>query len=157
MPPIVLQPPEGFYFTNSNAWTTWKNRFMRFRLATKLQKDTGETQVNSLIYCMGTEAEHIFTTFNLNDRESTTFDLVLQKFDTYFTPKRNIIAKRLKFECRNQHSGESGETYIRSLFTQAEICNFGSFKEERIRDRLIAGMTDKKLSKRIQLQALKPI
>lgn len=54
-----FNPPECFPFDRPNEWADWKQRFQRFRNATKLDKEDGEVQVSSLIYAMGNEAEHI--------------------------------------------------------------------------------------------------
>lgn len=55
-----LNPPECFPFDRSNQLADWKQRFQRFRSATKLDKEDGEVQVSSLTYAMGNKAEHIF-------------------------------------------------------------------------------------------------
>ena len=47
-----VTPPEKFAFKPEN-WLKWIQRFERFRKATGLDKQTGENQVNTLIYTMG--------------------------------------------------------------------------------------------------------
>jgi hypothetical protein len=61
-----FNPPENFNFSNPSEWTDWKQRFARFRIATKLHKEDGKIQISSLIYALGREAEHIFRTFVFN-------------------------------------------------------------------------------------------
>ena len=102
---------------------------------------------------MGPEAEHVMQSFALSQDEAHDFDTVIGKLDGYFIPRRNFIAERNYFELRSQSASEPNETYIRALFAQAEKCNF-SDRQERIRDRLIAGMKDQDLSRKIQLKAL---
>jgi hypothetical protein len=63
-------PPEAFDFTKPGAWPDWKERFLRFRLATKLSKEAGDVQVSSLIYAMGREADKIFSTFSFDPAAS---------------------------------------------------------------------------------------
>ena len=53
--------------------------------------------------------------------------------------------------CRQQ-SGENIETFLRGLFELAELCDFGECKETDIRDRLVAGMRDKRVSEELQLK-----
>ena len=55
-----LQPPENFDFTHVATWTKWRQNFQRFRIASKLSNESAETQISTLIYCMGTEAELIY-------------------------------------------------------------------------------------------------
>ena len=55
--------PEPFDFTHPAEWPVWRQRFSRFRVASKLNKETGEVQVNSLLYSMGMDADHIYGSF----------------------------------------------------------------------------------------------
>lgn len=48
-----FSPPENFRFDQPAMWPEWRERFGRFRLATKLHKEDGEVQVSSVIYAMG--------------------------------------------------------------------------------------------------------
>ncbi|RXN36190.1 Transposon Ty3-G Gag-Pol poly [Labeo rohita] len=58
-----FSPPESFDFSHPELWPEWKQRFHRFRIATKLDKESGEVQVCTLLYSLGKEAEHIVSTF----------------------------------------------------------------------------------------------
>ena len=146
-------PPESFDFTKPNTWSDWKQRFSRFRLATKLNKEDNEVQINSLIYAMGQEAEHVMKTFNFSESEDPNkFDDVFAKFDGYFKPSVNIIHERAKFHSRKQESNETIESFIRSLYELAETCNL-DHKQDSIRDRLVIGLFDKRCSQKLQLES----
>ena len=146
-----FSPPEPFDFTTPEQWPFWRDRFKRYRQASKLSNDDQETQVCALIYAMGPEAEHIILSIDAFPHKQ--FDEAIKCFDHYFTPKRNIIAERHAFEIRTQGPAESNESYIRAVHCLAEHCQFDD-KNARIRDRIIAGMRDKNMSKQIQLRAL---
>jgi len=62
-----FSPPETFDFSRPIAWPEWKERFLRFRSATKLNKEVGEVQVSSLIYAMGREADNISKPVNTGE------------------------------------------------------------------------------------------
>ena len=148
--PGSFKPPDGFDFTSPDQWPAWRERFKRYRLASALHKEDEDIQISALVYSMGPEAENILQSFG---SAADTFSAVVKKLDEYFIPKRNFIAERQTFEQRNQAEWESNEQYIRILFAQADKCDFAD-KQERLRDRLLAGMKDKELSKKIQLKAL---
>ena len=57
-----VTPPEKFSF-KPEEWPKWIQRFERFCKATGLDKQSGENQVNTLIYTMGEQADDIFITF----------------------------------------------------------------------------------------------
>ena len=102
-----VKPPDEFDFKTPAGWLRWKERFERFRLVTKMEEDEELHQINSLVYHMGQEAEDILKTFNLSATQSKDFKIVLEKFDGYFVPKRNVIFERAKFNKRSQGTDET--------------------------------------------------
>ena len=54
---------------------------------------------------------------------------------------------------RVQRPGEKVEMFIRALYDLSEHCNFGAARDENIRDRIIVGILDKELSRKLQLEA----
>ncbi|KAK3106947.1 hypothetical protein FSP39_003645 [Pinctada imbricata] len=148
-----FNPPETFDFSKPSDWPEWKQRFLRYRTASKLHKEDEDIQISSLIYVMGLQAEHVFKSFVYSvDEDQTKYEDVMKKFDSYFVPKRNVIHERAKFHMRTQGQGESVETFIGSLHELAEHCEFDN-KSEVIRDRLVIGIRDKEVSEKLQLQA----
>ena len=147
-----FKPPENFNFEKPGEWPSWRQRFTRFRSASKLSLEDADVQVSTLIYAMGNEAENIFKTFTFTEEEDENdYETVLEKFDEYFIPKRNTIHERACFYQRQQKPGEMAETFIRALHELSENCEFGDKKNEHIRDRLVVGIRDKDLSRKLQL------
>ncbi|KAL1249361.1 hypothetical protein QQF64_020366 [Cirrhinus molitorella] len=133
-----FSPPESFTFDHPSEWPTWRQRFARYRTATKLSKEDKEVQISTLIYAMGIEAENIFKSFTFTGEESADdYDTVLGKFDEYFLPKKNVIHEWACFHQRVQRPGEKAECYIRALYELSENCEFGANRNEHIRDRLV--------------------
>ena len=52
---------------------------------------------------------------------------------------------------RKQEEGETVDSFITTLYELAEHCNYGDLREEMIRDRLVVGIRDSKLSETLQL------
>ncbi|KAK0146533.1 hypothetical protein N1851_014140 [Merluccius polli] len=149
-----FNPPENFNFERPSDWQTWRQRFARYRSATKLDKEDGAVQVSTLIYAMGMEAENVFKSFAfVGAEDNDKYDDVLAKFDNYFVPKKNTIHERACFYQRVQQPGEMAESFIRALYELSETCDFGVIKNEHIRDRLVVGIRDKGLSRRLQLMS----
>ena len=146
-----VTPPSKFSFKSSE-WTRWIRRFERFRIATELDKKEEEKQlVNALIYTMGDEADDIITSFDLNEVDMKSYETVKNKFETHFIAKRNVIFERAKFNVRVQTEDELVESFITDLHCLAKHCEFGVLKDQLIRDRIVVGLQNKKLSEKLQL------
>ena len=48
---------------------------------------------------------------------------------------------------------ESAEQYIMALYTLVANCNYGALEDEMIHDRLVVGIRNEAMSKRLQLDA----
>ncbi|XP_048236436.1 uncharacterized protein LOC125371759 [Haliotis rufescens] len=150
MASFQITPPEQFDFSNTEGWTRWIRRFERYRITSKLATKDQETQVNQLIYLMGAEADDILPTFTLSEEEQTSYTIVKAKFDQYFSVRRNVIFERAKFNQRVQRDGEPVDSFITDLYSLAENCNYGALHDEMIRDRIVVGIRDLKLSEKLQ-------
>ena len=124
----------------------------RYADISKLLEEDGKFQVSTLLYVMGPQSENIMTSFNLTDADSKLLDVVLQKFDNYFQPRRNIIHERTLFYSRQQLDGETVEMFVRSLYDMVDKCDFGQLKDEQLRDRIVVGLRDKQVSSDLQVK-----
>ena len=149
-----VPPPEKFGFKPED-WTRWIRRFEIFRKATGLDQKSGENQVNTLIYSMGEAADDIMVSSGLTADDAKQYELVKNRLESHFIVKRVIIFERAKFNLRSQEEGESAETFITDLHCLEEHrqCEFGVLKDELIRDRIVVGLKDKKLSEKLQLDS----
>ncbi|KAL1419507.1 hypothetical protein MTO96_025413 [Rhipicephalus appendiculatus] len=100
---------------------------------------------------MGEQAEEIYATFALSEENSKKFDAVVEQFDKYFFPRRNVIFERARFNARVQQDGESAEDFVTAIHPHSKDCEFGALREEIVRDLLVVGIKDKQLFARLQL------
>ena len=148
MAQIQLRTPDPFNFRNPDEWPRWKQRYEQFHTASGLLDATQARQVNTLLYCMGEEAQAILDATNVTEDERKH---VLGKFDDFFKVRKNIIFERARFNRRVQLGGETAEQFIMELHKLAENCEYGEKTNEMIRDRLVVGLRDGRLSERLQL------
>ena len=128
-------------------------RFERFREASGLSTKLPAEQVNTLVYCMGEEADDILTSLHLTEDENGPYEVVKQKFDTYFNGSKNVIFERARFNQRRQEADESVDEFVTALYRLVEHCDYGTLKDEMVRDRIVVGIRDEQLSERMQLDA----
>ena len=148
-----VSPPEQFTFSRPQEWSKWIRRFERFRSASGLNDKPEEVQVNTLIYTMGDEADDILRSFTLTEEDARVYATVKGKFESHFVKRRNVIFERAKFNMRKQEEKEPVDAFITDLYSLAEHCGYGRLHDEMIRDRLVVGLRDAKLSEKLQLDA----
>lgn len=148
---FTIQPPEAFPFAKPLEWEKWIRRFERFRLASHLHLSSDANQVNTLIYCMGDEADDILRGLDLTEVQRQQYEPVKNAFDKYFVPKKNVIYERAKFNRRVQSATESVDSFITALYALAQNCDYGPLNDDLIRDRLVVGLRDMALSEKMQL------
>ncbi|XP_078786659.1 uncharacterized protein LOC111948682 isoform X5 [Oryzias latipes] len=109
-----VPPPQKFSF-KADDWPKWIKRFERFRIASGLETQAEENQVNALIYSMGEEAEDILVSLHLSPEEAVDFHTVKTRLDTHFVARRNIIFERAKFNQRQQEMEETVDSFHTAL------------------------------------------
>lgn len=148
---VNIQVPGEFDFSKPESWPKWIKRFERYLSVTKLIEKSDKEKIDLLCYSMGGKFEEILTQVMPTITSSTTFASVKEKFDFYFSPKRNVIFERYKFNSRIQEVGETVDTFVTALYSLAESCEYGDIKDELIRDRIVIGIRDTRASERQQL------
>ncbi|KAJ8049448.1 hypothetical protein HOLleu_02204 [Holothuria leucospilota] len=76
-------------------------------------------------------------------------DIVMDKFQNYCTPKKNITYERHKFFTCIQKPGESIDQYLTILRTKSKSCDFGDLDDSLIRGRIICGIPNNALRERL--------
>lgn len=147
-----IQPPEPFDFSKPLEWTKWLRRFERFRQASNLTTNSEENQVNTLIYCMGDEADDVLRGLKLSEADMKKYEKVKDGFRDFFIVKKNIVFERACFNMRKQEANESVDAFITALHALAEHCKYGDLHDELIRDRIVVGLANTRLSERMQME-----
>ena len=153
MADVRISPPENFAFTRPEEWSKWIRRFERFRNASGLAEKEQPTQIHTLVYTMGDEAEDILTSFRLTEEQGKTYATVVERFHRHFVKRRNLIFERAKFNRRKQEEGELVDDFIMDLYRLAEHCSYGELHDELIRDRIVVGLRCAALSEKLQRDA----
>ena len=80
---------------------------------------------------------------------SKSFIQLSEALKKHFEPKPVIIAERFQFHRRNQSANESVAEYEAELRRLATHCAFGNYLEEAIRDRIVCGLRNESIQKRL--------
>ena len=146
---LQLPLPKPFDGSPEN-WQKWRQRFERYRVSTALEPGK---LVSTFLYSMGDIADDILATFTGIDEATVAYSDLLAAFDSHFGARKNTIFARVKFNKRTQKTGETIDCFIQDLHKLAEDCEYGTLKDELIRDRIVVGVTDDDLSDLLQTKA----
>ena len=149
----LFRAPEAFEFEGNDAaqrWNRWEKGFRTFFIASEYKKKPKDIQVAILLNCAGTEAQEIHETFQFDDEEDKkNIDKVLEKFEEYCNPRKNIVYERYKFNSRKQLGDEPVDRWVKDLRTIATNCEFGEQEDSLIRDRIVFGVRDDRTKERM--------
>ena len=137
-------------------WTKFKRAWKNYALATEISKKSEDVQVATLLTVIGEEAREVYSTFTdwTNPGDDNKLGPVLDKFESYCQPRKNVPFERYRFNRRAQETGESYDQYCTALRKLATGCDFGSItQEEIIRDRIVFGIRDSKVRERLLREA----
>ena len=100
---------------------------------------------------MGDEADDILRSFKLSKDDIIKYSRVKERFEGFFVKHRNAIYERVKLNLRKQEEGETVAAFINDLYILVGHCEYGDLQDEMIKDRLVVGLRDSKLSEKLQL------
>ena len=81
--------------------------------------------------------------------QTETYDTIVSTLKKHYEPKPIVIAKRFHFHRRNQANGESIAEYLAELRRLSVHCNFGTYLDEALQDRLVCGLHSKSIQRRL--------
>uniref|UniRef100_A0A1B6L0V9 RNA-directed DNA polymerase n=1 Tax=Graphocephala atropunctata TaxID=36148 RepID=A0A1B6L0V9_9HEMI len=81
--------------------------------------------------------------------DSLDFDTIVKELKSHYAPKKLVISERFKFYKRDQLPSESISNYVVELKQLASQCNFNSFLEEALRDRLVCGVNNEAIQRKL--------
>lgn len=150
-PSLPVPPCFDIYDCNAaESWKEWRSRWECYATAKELHKKDGEVQVSVLLTVIGAEAHKVFRTFQLTADQQRNVKVVLDTFERHCQPLKNTAFERYKFNMRGQQPGETFEQYLTCLRQLALRCDYENITPEQIiRDRIMFGITDNKVSDRL--------
>ena len=78
-----------------------------------------------------------------------TFQELTEVLRNHYSPPPSEVMQRFRFNTRSRKPGESVATYVAELRRLAEYCNYGNTLEKMIRDRLVSGINDDNIQKKL--------
>ena len=145
-------PPLDLKGNISENWRRFKQKFTLYNVASGMSEKDEKFQTSMLPHVIGDAALELYNTFVFAEGESMKLEKVLNKYEEYCMPKRNLTYERRRFFTRSQLVHESVDQYATELRSRAQSCEFSMLKESLIQDRIICGILDDGLRERLLRQ-----
>jgi len=134
----------------ATSWKLWKEQWENYEVVVQLNTKPPAVQKAIFLNTIGPEAFRIYKSLEVPEGQNAELlATVLKMFDTYAGQYTNVIYERYIFNTRAQKSDESLDAYIRSLKDLASTCEYGDVQNQLIRDRIVCGLKDNALRKRL--------
>lgn len=78
-----------------------------------------------------------------------TYEELVKKLTEHYSPIPSEVMQRFRFNSRSRKTGESVADYLAALRRLAEHCNYGDTLEKMLRDRLVWGINDAGIQKKL--------
>jgi len=129
-----------------------EKNFNVYKRAAGISEKKKDEQLAIFLHIIGEDARDVFDIFK-TEGEVTELDKAIELFDVFYKQKINECVKAYKFNICEQKVGETFGEYLCALRKLSENCNFGTIKDRLIRDRVVAGIVDKKLLEKFLSEA----
>lgn len=130
-------------------WRRFKRNYNIFASAARVNGQTDDIKINTFLNAIGPSAVDLFDSFALTDVQREVYQTVVESFEAYCNPRKNVIYERYMFNQRNQRDGEKFDEFLMDLKLLSRFCEFGVAQDELIRDRIVAGVSDNRLRTRL--------
>ncbi|XP_064641934.1 uncharacterized protein K02A2.6-like [Lineus longissimus] len=146
-----LKPPKPLRVEGNTAenWRKWRQQFEWYRIATDLRSKGEDLQCAALLSSIGEEAVEIYTSFVFTDAEKDKYDPLVEKFEQYCTPKKNVTYERHVFNSRIQLDGETFDNFLTDLRNKSKTCEYGTLSDSLIKDRIVYGIRSNNVRERL--------
>ncbi|CAI9737570.1 Hypothetical predicted protein [Octopus vulgaris] len=148
-----LPHPKDLDFNQENlaaAWKNWKKEFNLFLIATESDMKPDKVKTSMFLTCIGSKGRDIHSTLDFDSPdEEMNLQAVIEKFDAYCEPRKNITFLRHKFFTCGQAEHQKFDEYVVELRQKAQQCEFGNLTDSLTKDILICGIRDMRLRERL--------
>ena len=141
----------GSFDASTDNWSSYKERLEQFYEANDI---ADEKKVAVLLSVIGGKTYDLLRSLTAPQRPAErNFAQLCEILESHFSPKPLIIAERFRFYKRNQRSGETISEYCAALQRLTEHCNFGTTLSDALRDRLVCGLANEHVQRKLLVEA----
>ena len=137
-----LNPSSELCFDGDIAcvWKKWKQPFEFFMTATQSDEEDDKIKTCILLSCIGSKGRKVYGTFDFAESDNAKMlNVVLEMFDTYCQPKKNITISRHKCFTNKQQEGQTFSDFVTALKRLSDECDLATLNDSLVKDMIICG------------------
>jgi hypothetical protein len=138
----------GTFNPEEEEWDRYAERVENYLVANGIDGDDRRAAI--LLTCVGTKNYKILSDLSSPALPSTlTFKCINELLRNHFTPPKSAIVARFHFYKQNRKPAESITEFVAELRYLAKDCAFGNNLETMLRDRLVCGVDNAGIQRKL--------
>lgn len=129
-------------------WTTYVERLQMYFIANDID-DNAKKRAILLSVCGPTTYQLIRNLAQPKKPSDLSYAELVQLLSNHYFPSQSVSVQRFRFNSRCRHPGETVASYIAELRRLSEHCQFGESLDTMLRDRLVCGINDERMQRRL--------
>ena len=129
-------------------WTAYSERLEQYFVANDVD-DAAKKRAILLSVCGASTYKLIRSLVAPDKPTDKSYGDLVALLQNHFNPAPAITVQRFKFNSRTRQNGENVATFVSELRQLAMRCDFGASLEEMLRDRLVCGIKDEHMQRRL--------
>lgn len=138
----------GEYDPEADDWQQYEERLAFYFAANKIT-DAGQKRAIFLSACGGKTYATLRDLCQPGKPGDKSLTDLLKLLTDHYAPKRSIIVERFKFHSKVRDHGLSVAAFVAELRRLSEHCAFGTSLNDMLRDRLVCGINDDRIQRRL--------
>ena len=138
----------GEFLEGKEEWTQYEERLTHFFDANGIDEEAKKRSI--LLSMIGPAAYKLLRDLITPKKPAElSYKELVEAMSKHHNPAPSEIVQRYKFNSRVRRSGESIAAFTAELRSLAKFCNFGDCLDDMLRDRLVCGVADVQIQKRL--------
>ena len=151
----LCKPPNPLSFMGNVAqnWRDFEEQLKWYLAGMEASK---KSDIGIMLSHAGKEARNVYKTLEWTaEGDQSKFNKVLEAFQRYCSPHKNIIYERYRFWTIQQEYDETIDAYLTRIRMKIDLCEYdkegwpSGVRQELIRDKFVFGLTDDSLKERL--------
>ena len=139
----------SFDGNTSENWRRFKQQFDIYITASGSEQKDDAVKIAILLNFAGEDAIEVFNTFQFAEGDEKKLNKVLEQFEQYCNPRKNVVFERHQFWQITQKDSETVDQFVTRLKNKVKSCEYPSPVDDMVRDKFVFSIRDLQVKERL--------